>query len=188
MWSCATLRFLWNKLSSHEFYKSLTRKTASFERWSWFKLNNLVFAPVIALRFYTSIAKGPKIKVRKSSGPIYMFVGVTREKRVAKGGGGCWLPLSHPSSPTLSRFKRYMLKLLLIRNFHDIIYSNKLIEFVLIIIDTVKQNCAIKARELFGFLPLINNLVTIGIIFLLLRKLVHMDSYHLNKFLLVYSF
>ena len=44
MWSCdqslVTRAFLWEKLTSSQFYKDLTRKTIDFEGWSWFKFNN----------------------------------------------------------------------------------------------------------------------------------------------------
>ena len=44
MWFCdpilVTLAFLREKLSYTQFYNDLTKKTAFFEGWSWFKLNN----------------------------------------------------------------------------------------------------------------------------------------------------
>ena len=39
--SLVTLAFLREKLSQPQFYKDLPRKTTFFERWSWFKFNNL---------------------------------------------------------------------------------------------------------------------------------------------------
>ena len=60
----------------------MTRKTAIFEGWSWFKFNNLGLALVTNLKFYTSMAKGLKLKVRKFWGLIPMFVEVTGEKLV----------------------------------------------------------------------------------------------------------
>ena len=42
-----------------------TRKIASFERWSWFKFNNLGVALGTNLKFCTSVAKRLKLKVRK---------------------------------------------------------------------------------------------------------------------------
>ena len=69
MWSCkqslVTLGFLSEKSPQSQFYKDLTRKTTFPERWSWFKFNNLDFALGITLKFYTSVAKGSKRKVRK---------------------------------------------------------------------------------------------------------------------------
>ena len=41
-----------------QFYKDLSRKNTFFARWSWFRFNNLGLALDIALKFYTSVAKG----------------------------------------------------------------------------------------------------------------------------------
>ena len=64
MWSCdqnwLTLAILGEKLSQPQFYKDLTRKTTYFAGWSWFKFNNLGLALGMALKFYTSMAKGLK--------------------------------------------------------------------------------------------------------------------------------
>ena len=81
MWSCdqslVTLAFLWEKLSQPQFYKDLTRKTAFFEGWSWFKFNNLGLALGTNLKVYTSLSKGLKLKARKFWGLIPTFVEVT---------------------------------------------------------------------------------------------------------------
>ena len=53
---------------------------------SRFKLNNLELALCIALKFYTSMAKELKLKVRKFSGKISTFVEVTEKKLVGEGG------------------------------------------------------------------------------------------------------
>ena len=53
---------------------------------SRFKLNNLELALCITLKFYTSMAKELKLKVRKFSGKIPRFVEVTEKKLVGKGG------------------------------------------------------------------------------------------------------
>ena len=58
----------------------MTRKTAFFEGWSWFKFNNLGLALGTNLKFYTSLSKGLKLKVRKFLGLINTFVEVTGEK------------------------------------------------------------------------------------------------------------
>ena len=58
----------------------MTRKTAFFEGWSWFKFNNLGLA--LGTKFCTSVAKGLKLKVRKFLGPTPTFVEVTGEKLV----------------------------------------------------------------------------------------------------------
>ena len=60
----------------------LTRKTAFFEGWSWFRFNNFVLALGTNLKFYTSVAKGLNVKVRKFWGLIPTFVEVTGEKLV----------------------------------------------------------------------------------------------------------
>ena len=65
-----------------QFYKDLSRKTTFFAGWSWFRFNNLGLALGIALKFYTSVAKGLKLKVRKFWGLIPMIVGVIGEKLV----------------------------------------------------------------------------------------------------------
>ena len=57
-------------------------------RWSWFKFKNLGLA--LGMTFYTSVAKGLKLKVRKLWGLIPTFVEFTGEKLV----GGAFLP--HP--------------------------------------------------------------------------------------------
>ena len=76
------LPFLWEKLSEPQFCKDLTRKTAFFEGWSWFKFDNLELALGTNLEFYTNVAKGLKLKVRKFWGLIPTFVDVTGEKLV----------------------------------------------------------------------------------------------------------
>ena len=53
-----------------------------FEGCSWFKFNNLELALDMALKFYTSVVKGLKLKIRKVWGIILTFVGVTVEKLV----------------------------------------------------------------------------------------------------------
>ena len=68
----------------------MTRKTASFEGWSWFKFNNLGLALGTNLKFYTSVAKGLKLKVRKFWWIIPTFVEITGEKLV----GGLFTPHS----------------------------------------------------------------------------------------------
>ena len=94
--SLVTLAFIWEKLSQPQFYKDLTRKTAFFEGWSWFKFNNLELVLGTSLKFYTSMAKRLKLKVRKFWGLIPTFVEVTGEKLV---GGHFTLP------PILNRVK-----------------------------------------------------------------------------------
>ena len=50
----------------------------------WFKFNNLGLAGGMALKFYTSIAKGLKLKVRKLWGLSLMFVEVTGENLIGE--------------------------------------------------------------------------------------------------------
>ena len=73
-----------------QFYKDLSRKTTFFEWWSWFKFNNLGLALDITLKFYRSVAKGLKLKVRTFLELISTFVEVTGEKLV----GGLFAPPS----------------------------------------------------------------------------------------------
>ena len=79
-----TLGFLWEKLWQPQFYKDLTRKTALFEGWSWFKFTNLGLALGTNLKFYTSVAKRLKLKVRKFWWIIPTFVEITGEKLVGE--------------------------------------------------------------------------------------------------------
>ena len=60
----------------------MTGKTANFDRWSRFKFNNLELALGTNLKFYNSVAKGLKLKVRKFWGLTPTFVEVTGEKLV----------------------------------------------------------------------------------------------------------
>ena len=80
--SLVTAAFLGEKLPQPQFYKDLTRKTASMKGWSWFKFNNLGVALGENLKFYTSVAKGLKQKVRKFWGLILTFVEVVKKKTV----------------------------------------------------------------------------------------------------------
>ena len=73
----------------------MTRRTAFIEGWSWFKFNNLGLALVTNLKFYTSVAKRLKLKVRKFGKLNSTFVEVTGEKLVGEA--------SHPSPPILNR-------------------------------------------------------------------------------------
>ena len=60
----------------------MTRKTTFFEGWSSFKFNHLGLTLGTNLNFYTSVAKGVKLKVRKFWGVIPRFLEVTGEKLV----------------------------------------------------------------------------------------------------------
>ena len=60
----------------------MIRKNSFFEGWSWFKFNNLGLALGTNLKFYTSVAKGLNLKVRRILGLLPTFVEVTGEKLV----------------------------------------------------------------------------------------------------------
>ena len=91
MWSCdqslVTLAFI-----SEKYY--------FFEGWSWFKFNNLRLGPGMVLKFYTSVAKRLKLKVRKFWELTLTFAEVIGEKLVGGGGGG-------KKAPILNRVKLY---------------------------------------------------------------------------------
>ena len=70
------------------------QKNHFFEEWSWFKFNNLGLALGTNLKFYTSVAKGLKLRAWKFLGLIPTFAEVT-EKKLA-GGPFCPHPLPHP--------------------------------------------------------------------------------------------
>ena len=83
MWpKLVTIAFLWERLSQPQFYNDLTRKAGFFEGWSWFRFNNLGLALSTNLKFYTSVAKGLKLKVKKFWGLIPTFIEITGEKLV----------------------------------------------------------------------------------------------------------
>ena len=65
----------------------LTRKNTFFEEWSSLKVNHLGLALGMALKFYTSVAKGLKLKARKFLGLMLKFAEVKEEKLV---GGPFW--------------------------------------------------------------------------------------------------
>ena len=46
------------------------QKKNFFVGWRWYKLDNLGFALSMALKFYASVAKGLKLKVRRFCGLI----------------------------------------------------------------------------------------------------------------------
>ena len=59
------------------FYKDLTSKITFFEGWPWFKFGLTL---VVILKFYTSVAKGLNIRVRKFCRLILTFVEVIGEQ------------------------------------------------------------------------------------------------------------
>ena len=69
------------------------RKTNFFEGYSWFKFNKLVLTLVMALTFYTSLAKVLKLKARCFWGLIPALVEFTGKQTTT----GCFLlPLRNP--------------------------------------------------------------------------------------------
>ena len=58
----------------------MIRKALFFEVWSWFKFHHLGSALFLALKFYTSVAKEMKIRVKNFWKLIPTFVEVTWEK------------------------------------------------------------------------------------------------------------
>ena len=73
-----------------------SRKT---NEWSWFKFNNLGLEPGTNMKFYTSMAKGLKLSVRKFWGLNSTFVEVTGKKLV------WWEAFWQPLFPILNRVK-----------------------------------------------------------------------------------
>ena len=57
------------------------QKNSSF-LWSWFKFNNLGLALGTNLKFYTTVAKRLKLKVREFLGLTLTFEKITEEKLV----------------------------------------------------------------------------------------------------------
>ena len=66
------------------------KKTAFFEGWACLKFNNLELALGTNLKFYTSLSKGLKLKVKKFWRLIPTFVEVNGEKLI--GGFFCKPP------------------------------------------------------------------------------------------------
>ena len=65
MWPKFGNHFYESRCNNVNFYQDLTRKTNFFKRCSWFKFNNLGLRLDMGLKFYTSVAKVLKLKVRK---------------------------------------------------------------------------------------------------------------------------
>ena len=65
----------------------------------------------MALKFYTSMAKGLQVKVRKFWGLIPTFVEVTEEKLV--GGAFCLFPILNRVKVSVLKNWHYFLKLIL---------------------------------------------------------------------------
>ena len=63
-------------------FKEFDQKNTFFEAWSRFKLSNLGLALGMTLKFYTSVSKGSKLKVRKFLELSPTLVEVTGKKLV----------------------------------------------------------------------------------------------------------
>ena len=92
-----------------------------------FKLNNLVLALDMALKFYTSVAKGLKLKVRKLLRLIFMFAEVTREKLVGKEGR-----LLPPPPPILNRLRVLAQIKRSVKHCSVLAFSDKSLKFVIV--------------------------------------------------------
>ena len=106
----------------------MTRKTAFFEGWPWFKFNNLELALDTNLKFYSSLSKGLEEKVRKYWGLIPTFVEEEnrRNRRKSGRGGPFWLRILNRGKDFFSkcdqirsflRICSYLLKKSLMKNF-----------------------------------------------------------------------
>ena len=80
------------KVITTSILQGFDQENAFFEGWSSLKFNNLGLALVTNLKFYTSVAKGWKLKVKKFWGLICTFLEVTGEKLVE----GFLCPLHFP--------------------------------------------------------------------------------------------
>ena len=94
-----------SSISMREFIinQSLSRfdpKKHLFEEWSWFNFNNLGLTQGTNLKFYTNVAKGLKLKVKKFLGLIPTLIEVKGKKLVV---GPFWVPPS--LTPILYRVK-----------------------------------------------------------------------------------
>ena len=76
------------------------QKNHFFEGWSWFKFNDLELALGMALKFYTSMAKGLKAKSQK------VLVANSYVCRSYRGKTGRWPFCPPPPLPILSRVKK----------------------------------------------------------------------------------
>ena len=75
-------------------YKDLSRKRDFFEGWSWVRFYNLGLVLGVALKFYSSVAKELKLRVRKFWELICTFGIVTRGTLV-RGSGGSLFATMH---------------------------------------------------------------------------------------------
>ena len=93
-----TLALLWEKFNFN--FRRIWPEKPILEGYSWFKLNNLGPGLGMALTFYTNVAKGLKVKVRKFWVLSLTFVEVIGKKPV--GGLFCPFTLNRVNIDTLS--------------------------------------------------------------------------------------
>ena len=72
----------WLNYHNFNFIRIWPKKKNFFERWSWFKFDNLGIALGMTLKFYTSVAQW----FRKFWGLNHKFAEVTRKKLIGRGG------------------------------------------------------------------------------------------------------
>ena len=104
----------------------MSRKINFFEGCSWFKFNNLV----LALKFYSSVAKWLKLKVRKIWGLIFTLVEV-KEKLVRRVfPPSSWIILKRVNIEHFSFNRSYKFHQCITKNIIIIRASNVWIKFI----------------------------------------------------------
>ena len=108
MWSgdqnlMSLLHFYEKQYRNLNVIKVSPEKKKLFEGCAWFRLDNLGLPLGMTLIFYTSVAKGLKLKARKFWGLIPTSVEVTGEKL----SGGFFAPL-HPASIKGLNYLQYL--------------------------------------------------------------------------------
>ena len=68
---------MWLKFDDSNIFRREVIINSFFEGWYWLKFNKLGLALGMALKFYSRVAKGLKLKVKKIGGLIPTFVEVT---------------------------------------------------------------------------------------------------------------
>ena len=84
MWLCDHSSISIREVILTSILQGFDQKKHFFEGWSWFNFNNLGLALSMALKFYTSLAEGLKLKLRKFCRLIITFVKVTGEKLIGE--------------------------------------------------------------------------------------------------------
>ena len=81
------------------FIRIWPKKLLFLEEWSWFKFNSLGLALGMTMKFYSSVAKGLKLKVREFCGQSPTFVEVTGERLVGEPSipspSPSWIRINH---------------------------------------------------------------------------------------------